>query len=300
MTPSPSSSVRVHQLPSVRLFIGKVIAIRSVAAALVLGAVALSKGVATSTASPCPLIIVSSRHASARDSTVDDRLSALREPANPNRVPGPGSLVAVVRTDSLHRPHIFIEDTTRKARRLLLPDGASEPRWSPDGRMIACVAWKSQQEPWVLTIVDVDGGHLRQPIRKFNVMGFSWSPNGQWIAANGAMATKARGILAMVSVSANRGTVVDTLRVLADYEVGWAPDSRCIAISRPTAIDVEEEVMAADLCLIQTNGSKCPLLVSQTFIPSAPRWVDQRHLRYTRVTRGGQESEDIVLELGPR
>jgi len=166
--------------------------------------------------------------------------------------------------------------------------------------MIACVVWKSQQEPWTLTIVDLDGRHLRQPLRNFNVMGFSWSPDSRWIAVTGALATPARGILALVSVPDERGTVVDTLRVLSDYEIGWAPDSKRIAVSRPTAIDAEEEVTAADLWLVETNGKKCSLLAGSNSVASAPRWVDGRRIRYTRLGRSGRghQPEDIVLELG--
>ena len=252
-------------------------------------------------AGSCQWQVLSSRAASSRDTILEDRLPFLRDPQNPNRVPGPAHLVAVVRTDSLHHPHIFIEDDVRRTSRLLMPKSASQPRWSPDGKSLACVAWESQREPWVLTIVDRAGKRVSQPLRNFNVMGFSWSPNSKWIAAAGALAKAPRGILALVAVAAQRSQVVDTLQVLADYEVAWAPSSATLVVSRPTAIDSEDEVTAADLWAFDTHGTKCPLLLTPDFVESAPHWVNARRLRYARFRSNDpkRETEDIVVELMP-
>ena len=138
--------------------------------------------------------------------------------------------MAVVRTDRLHHPRIYLDDSTKKTSRLLVDKSVSEPRWSPDGEQVACVAWESQSEPWLLTVVDRRTGHVRQPLRNFNVMGFKWSPDGKWIAAAGAMQKQPRGILALVSVTASKARVVDTLRVLADYDLGWVAR---LAVPRP-------------------------------------------------------------------
>lgn len=207
--------------------------------------------------------------------------------------------MAVVRTGRLHHPRIFLVDSTKKSSHLLVDKTASEPRWSPDGEMVACVAWESQAEPWVLTIVERRTGRVRQPLRSFNVMGFKWSPDGHWIAAAGAMQKRPRGILALVSVAANSSHVVDTLRVLADYEISWSPDSRAIALGRPTAIDADEEVIASDLWLLDTAGRRCPLIVDPEFVESAPRWLDAHRLRYTRFRKADPQRNpnDVVVEL---
>jgi dipeptidyl aminopeptidase/acylaminoacyl peptidase len=241
------------------------------------------------------------RPATSSDSSYEDRHPLLREPSDPNRVPGPGSLVAVVRTDSLHHPHVYIEDATTKSSRLLLAKGAAEPRWSPDGRRIACIAWESPTEPWVLTIVDRDGRHLVQPLRRFNVMGFKWSPDGRWIAVTATVGSSGRTYLALVSALDGRVHVPDTVRVVTDYEFSWSPDSRVLAFARVTALNAYEEPRAADLWLVTPGQRPCSLVVSNDFVETQPRWVTSHRLRYTRVPRAASESvpEEVVLDLRP-
>ena len=241
------------------------------------------------------------RPATASDTAYEERHPLLREPSDPNRVPGPGSLLAVVRTDSLHHPHIYIEDAIRRSSRLLLGKGASEPRWSPDGKRIACIAWESPDEPWVLTVVDPDGRRLSQPLRKFNVMGFKWAPDGRWIAVTATAGSSGRTYLALVSAIDGRVHVADTVRVVTDYEFSWSPDSRVLAFSRVTALNAYEEPKAADIWLVVPGRRPCPLVVSSDYVETQPRWVAADRLRYTRVPRASSAPavEDVVVDLRP-
>lgn len=263
---------------------------------------ALPAILAVSAAGPCDALcrfeVLSTRRAEPRDSIFASRDPLLRDPANANRVPGPRGLVAAVRTDSLHHPHIFIEDVQRGTSRQLLSEIASEPRWSPDGTRLACTSWKSGSEPWVLTIIDLDGSHLLQPLVGVNVMGFKWSPDGKRIAVTATLPKQPRSVLAVVTLP-RQATLSDTLGVLADYEFDWSPDSRTLAVARPTAIDADEEVTASDLWIVDTSGRKCPLVVGPEFAEVTPRWIDGHNLRYTRFRPldPKRSTEDYVLIL---
>src|SRR2546428_8218955 len=130
-------------------------------------------------------------------------------------------------------------------------------------------------------------------------MGFQWCADSRWIAAGGALEERPRGVLALISVAANTSHVVDTLRVLADYDIAWSPDSRRVALGRPTAIDSDEEVIASDLWLLDTAGWRCPLIVDPEFVDSAPRWLDAHRLRYTRFRKADPQRNpsDVVVGL---
>lgn len=252
----------------------------------------------TSATASCAWQVVSTRAASPGNRAFEDRDSLLREPANPNRVPGPRGMVAFVKTDSTRRPHIFLEDTVRHISRQLFTAIASEPRWSPDGTKLACVSWLSSSEPWVLTVVDLKTHAVLQPLRGVNVMGFKWSPDGARIAVTATLPRQPRSVLALVTLP-NAILVHDTLSVLADYELAWSPDSRTLAFARPTAIDADEEVTASDLWLLEDGTTKCPLLFGPDFVETAPRWLDDQQLRYTRFRKldPRRRTEDVVVTL---
>jgi Tol biopolymer transport system component len=274
-----------------------------VAAALLGTAIAVTalRSAPQATRPACRESIHVMRPATSSDTAYEERHALLREPADPNRVPGLGSFVAVVRTDSLHHPHIYIEDAVRKSSRILLRKGASEPRWSPDGKRVACIAWESPVEPWVLTIVDRDGRRLSQPLRKFNVMGFKWAPDGRWIAVTATAGSSGRTYLALVSAVDGRVHLADTVRVVTDYEFSWSPDSRVLAFSRVTALNAYEEPKAADIWLVVPGRRPCPLVVSSDYVETQPRWVASNRLRFSRVPRASSAPavEDVVLDLRP-
>ena len=79
-----------------------------------------------------------------------DRNPVLGAPPNANDAPGPGTLRAMVKTDSLHHPHIYIVESARGASRRLC--SGCMPRWFPDGKWIAFNGWQSRERPNVIRV----------------------------------------------------------------------------------------------------------------------------------------------------
>ena len=72
-----------------------------------------------------------------------------------NNVPGPDSLVARIRTNEEYHPFLWLEDLRTGETVRVLDDWTSAPRWSPDGKYIGCVVWKSVGRPHELIVVVV-------------------------------------------------------------------------------------------------------------------------------------------------
>lgn len=103
---------------------------------------------------PCDWRVKSKRPATAADRPYASRHRLLRDLHDARVAPGPGKLRAVVRSDAQHHPHVFIEDSTTGSAQRLLERSLSQPRWSPDGKWIACTTWESRQRPWLLRVVN--------------------------------------------------------------------------------------------------------------------------------------------------
>src|SRR5207245_1261368 len=65
---------------------------------------------------------------------------------------------------------------------------------------------------------------------------------------------------------------------------GATPDSRTLAVSKPTFTDRnnEDEVTQADLWLMDVFGARCRLVEGHEFLAAEPRWIDSTHVRYVR------------------
>jgi hypothetical protein len=228
----------------------------------------------------------------------EEAMPLLRDPEDGNVVPGPGTLRAVVRSDKDHHPFVYIEDTAVGTSRRLLDRPLSMPRWSPDGRMIACVAWESRRRPNVLTVVDMATGEATQPEFPGSVAAtYTLSPDSRWIALAGHLETSL--VLALVSLPSGSTRVLDSLDVLADYDFGWSPDSRWLAVLRPTRVDHYGETLSAELLVFDLLGSRC-LLSRASDLYEAPRWLDPSRLSYApRPTSTDPTPARMVLELAP-
>lgn len=227
----------------------------------------------------CGWSVIGSRPRTAADTPFEDRNLLLRSPDDPNRVRGPGRLVAVVKSDSLHRPQIYIEDEATGKRRHLLR--GSKPKWSPDGARIACEVWKSVERPWNLCVVDVKTGKTLEPDIGCLVDTYRWSPDGRSIAVGGTLYGKSVNVLCLVQIPAGTSQMLDTLPVFAAYEdLAWSPDSRALVVTRATAVNVEEENTEADLWLF--NGERrCALTETPDMIEESPQWLDTGSLLYS-------------------
>jgi dipeptidyl aminopeptidase/acylaminoacyl peptidase len=216
----------------------------------------------------------------AGDIPFEDRNPLLKSPDDPNRVKGPGDLVAIVKSDSQHFPQIYIEDQATGTRRHLLR--GSKPKWSPDGTRIACEIWKSMARPWMLSVVDVKTGKALEPDIGCLIDTYRWSPDGRSIAVGGTLYGKSVNVLCLVRLPAGTSQMLDTLPVFSAYEdLAWSPDSRAIVVARATAVNAEEENTAADLWMFDVEGSRCPLTKTPDVIEEFPQWLNAESILYS-------------------
>lgn len=269
----------------------------SVIAVCVIGSIALAGGIATPP-EPCRWHVRATRPALPSERPHEQQHALLRDLENGRVAPGPQPLRAVVKSDKQHHPHVYLENTSTKTSRLLLPRSLSQPRWSPDGKKIACTTWKSSRQPWMLCIVDVASGRTVEPEFGAVVSKLRWAPDGRSIAVSGQLYGTPTSVLAWVDVPSGRARILDTLKVHADYDLSWSPDSRFLAVSRPTELTSEEEVVRADLWVFERNGTRCRLTNSPE--PEVePGWVDTRRLLFHReeASANNENSSPMVLEL---
>lgn len=247
---------------------------------------------------PCKWTVSASRRATPTDRPYKDHHPLLKDPENPNRVQGPDNVVAVVKSDSLHHPQIYLEDLTTGERRHLIR--GSKPRWSPDGTKIACKIWRSLKRPWVLCIVDVKTGKAIEPDIVSLAARYQWSPDGQSIAVTGTLPGRPVNVLSWVHLTTGESRMLDTLPVFGAYEnLAWSPNSRALVVSRISAVDALEEATAADLWIFDERGNRCALTTSQEFIEEHPNWINDHDILTTLRSAGrrGQPSEDRVLSV---
>ena len=178
---------------------------------------------------------------------------------------------------------------------------ASLPQWSPDGKYISCVAWRSQEAPYELTIVDVATRTVVVD-SEANASGTmsKWSPDSRLIAASGVINESSWVMLYTVSIPDGKVAILDSVNVLSAHEFSWSPDSHWVAFSRPTALDEGENVAAADLWLADARtGEVWPLLETQDWVELNPLWISDRTIQVDRrrsgTGSGGQLSQVVEL-----
>jgi dipeptidyl aminopeptidase/acylaminoacyl peptidase len=203
-----------------------------------------------------------------------------------------------VESDSLHHPRIFIEDTSAKTKRLLIR--GSRPRWSPDGKRIACQVWRSKERPWMLCVVELASGREVEPRIGCFAMNYSWSPNAQYLAIEGPLFGGTRRGLCRVEFPSLDVVMLDTLPVMSNYHVTWSPDSRYLVTDRATSLDRYEDVTASDLWLFDEHLRRCRLTSTTAIVESEPKWIDATRIQFTRELLREEElgDEEVrILEL---
>ena len=212
-------------------------------------------------------------------------------------------------TDAKHHPHIVIERMDTGQIDTLFAGWASLPQWSPDGRQIACVAWKSPERCYQLTVVDVATRTVVVDDEFASGSNSKWSPDSRTIAVSGSEYRSGRSILYTVSVPGGKVTVLDTLEVFADYDFSWSPDGRWIAFSRPTRVHHVGDTIAADLWIADAaTGKSWCILAAPDWVESDPLWITNRSIQITRVKwndEGANQEQRVIVELshaadGPR
>lgn len=221
------------------------------------------------------------REAGPGDILIRERNLLMGAPENANNAPGPGSLRVVVRANSLRHSFIFIEDTTKGTSRRM--GQGSMPRFSPDGRWIACIRWLSYQRPYNLALLDIRTGSSIALENLGYIGGYAWSPDSKRLA-----------FTSMPRDSIHRWDIgwIDaadkSVHVLAsdfDYYVEyndceWAPDNRRFVVNRQRENEHDDSVYARDLWLFDVEGRPCRLTHTPRRDEDFPGWIDNRHIRY--------------------
>lgn len=248
-----------------------------------------------------PWTVFTVRERRAGEVPFEDASGYLRRSPDRNYMPGPDSLVACV-TIEKRRGYVELLDLrTGKSKRLLM---GFLPQWSPDGKYISCLVWKSAIKHGELTIVDVVTGNvLVEPeVGAGGGAEQKWSPDSRMIAVSGGIHASPRRLLYTVSVPEGRVAVLDTTDVLAGYNLSWSPDSRWLAFTRPTELDnMDEDPVAADLWIAEAEtGKTWILLETPEWLESDPQWISNTTVQLTRAARQGGETgvqQTVVVEL---
>jgi len=124
-------------------------------------------------------------------------------------------------------PEETILRLARRHRIIALTDGkqpAYEPRWSPDGRRILYTRGYSD-----LHVMDADGGGDKTLFEHWGAIGYSWSPDGEWVACSRLDGNFNRDIWILPG---DGGEAVNITRH-PDYDRGpvWSADGRMLAWS---------------------------------------------------------------------
>ena len=251
---------------------------------------------------PSPWTVVAVRGRRLGEVPFENASGYLRRSPDPNYVPGPDSLVVHV-TIIERRGYVEILDLRTGRSRRLLDAWASLPQWSPDGRYVSCVVWRSVIKHHELTVVDVHTGNIvADPDVRASGTEAKWSPDSHKIAASGVIYGSPRAMLYTVSISGGTATILDSLDVLAAHDFSWSPDSRWLAFSKPTELDdMGEDPVAADLWIADVEtGNTWPLLETPDWIESKPLWITDHTIQVNRRARHGDErggQQTVVVEL---
>lgn len=242
------------------------------------------------------------RQAMSDDVLIRERNPLLGAPEDWNNAPGPGSLRAVVRSDSLYHPSIFIVDTATDAWRPLC--SGSGPRFSPDGRWIACNRWLSRERPWVLALVDAGTGSVRMLGRVGHIEDYAWSPDSKRLAFTSVPYDSShRWDVGWLDVTSESLHVLasDTDPYVEYYECEWAPDSRRLVVNRQREYEHDDSVYAHDLWLFDVDGRPCRLTHTPRRDEDNPGWIDDRRIRYEASEWKDDDTDGAwrhVIELG--
>lgn len=248
----------------------------------------------------CSWFVSSPRPARPNDLGFEELDPRLKDPENPNFVPGPDSLLAYIQIDKLHHGHMYIQDRRTGAQREVTH--GMLPRWAPNGALIACMVWKSPTCVSELRVIGARSNESLVPNLPCHAENYRWSPDSRSLAVTALLPHSDMEALYWVKIPSGRPVLLDTLTVFSEYEdLTWSPDSRALVVARVTSVEVEGEVTASDLWLFESEGQGCQLTSTPDYIESEPKWIDATHLVYAR--RKSTEPdlgnpERIVITLG--
>jgi len=254
-------------------------------------------GASAAPTNAAPLTFGAPRPALAGETAFEDTLPLLREPDNSNVAAGPRGMVALMKADRQHHPRLYLTDPAiPDSMRLLIDRYATKPRWAPVGERLACTVWKSRTFPWSLCIISLDRADTLYPLPKANAVRYRWSPDAEHLAVSATLEGGAASVLYLVDARTGHHQALDTLQVYSDYDVGWSPDSRMLAASRPMQLADTEEVIEAEIWVYDLKGRRVRAVPAAGRANVAPRWVDSRRLLFTREQSDTKGREYLVVE----
>lgn len=245
------------------------------------------------------LAVSSPRPALAGEAAFEDTVPLLREPENGNVAPGPNGMVAFMKADQLHHPRLYLSQPAGgDSTRLLIDRYATKPRWAPVGERLACTVWMSRTFPWSLCIVAIGEPDTLYPLPTVNAVRYRWSPDARYLGVSATLPGGAASVLYLVDAQTGRSQALDTLQVYSEYDLGWSPDSRMLAASRPTRLADTEEVLEADIWIYDVHGRRVRAVTAEGRANVAPRWVDNHRLLFTREQQAPQgQRESLIVDL---
>jgi Tol biopolymer transport system component len=173
--------------------------------------------------------------------------------------PGTSTRLAYIGTDA-----IYVVNSDGSGRELIVRGVADATTfsWSPDGRRLAFSGGNRRAE--VIFVVNVDGSGLKrltQPPRGRKrtedwSQNPSWSPDGKWIAFDGARTATGNWLIPDVYVMRADGSAEHRLTGGrgAQWLTHWSPDGRRILFEQPVG-SVFKKTKLIDLYTINPDGS---------------------------------------------
>jgi len=229
----------------------------------------------------CNWSVSNPRPAGPTDVGYEDLDPRLRDPENPNYAPGPDSLLAYIQIDKLHHGHMYIQDRSTGAQREVVM--GFQPRWAPDGSLIACRVWISPDCMSQLRFISPRSDDSLVPNVPCRAENYRWSPDSRSLAVAALLPHSDMQALYWIEIPSGRARLLDTLTVFSDYQdLTWSPDSRAVVVTRVTDVEVEGEPLASDLWLFDSSGRRCQLTRTSDYIESEPKWIDAKHVLYAR------------------
>lgn len=240
-----------------------------------------------------------------REATEDERAFETRLPygaLDPDRtdVPGPDSARLVVRRDAQGRPTVYLERPGGGSRSLVA-GWSFFPSWSPDGRHAACLIWRSDRRS-DLAIVRPESGDILSIDSTVAMIDYRWSPDSRFIAAYGRERWSRRAKLVWIDVAGKRSRTVDRLLVEGEYELAWSPDSKRLAYTRTTSVNIHGEPSVLDLWVAGERGRRKCRVVATPDLELKPVWLSNEALRYTKTPAKeghGTNVIEMVVEFAP-
>lgn len=248
-----------------------------------------------------PLTLTEPRASRPDETSFEDALPLPKEPDNSNVAPGPRGLIALMKADRQHHPRLYLTDPAKPdSMQLLIDRYATKPRWAPVGERLACTVWRSRTFPWSLSLISIGRADTLYPLPHANAVRYRWSPDARHLAVSATLEGGAASALYLVDARGGQHRALDTLQVYSDYDVGWSPDSRMLAASRPTQLADTEEVLEAEVWIYDLSGRRVLAVPAAGRANVAPRWVDNDRLLFTREQSDAHPRESLVVELARR